>query len=619
MGRKIAKILDECLGRISQGESEETCLASFAGIRHQLEPLLHTALSISSLPRISPTDEFRKTSQARLMARLSLEATDRKAVALEQGVPLLDDLATAGQRLWQILIGVKKVAIPVTLALFLTIAISIGAFNFGSPPTVLASECTLSILSGDVAIQTPNAGAMQRGDDGMTLSVGTRIKTEPGSHALITFFDGSTIKLQPGTEIEIQKLESNSQETTTIVLKQWMGKTWSRVVKMADPGSRYEIETPSAYAIVRGTLFATEVDATGETTVATTEGLVSVIAQGEEVYLPPDQQTMVASGANPSAPFPSQRPSAEIVLNIGAPAVASVIDPTGASTGYLPEGLSFNQIPGSQSSLSAGSQVITIPHPDSGEYIIALRFVNDGTSNFEIKGTSDGQNAFSYTGNYGGSGESGWLIRLNLKVNNGLIVDSKINGIKPLSDEKPEKLVIAAAKTTGGNVSSKPSSNKEHGQPAPGGANGQNNDNQGNSNSQNNDNQGQGNSNSQNNDNQGQGNSNSQNNDNQRNGNGQDNDNQGNSNGQNNNNQGNGNSQNNDNQGNSQNNDNQRNGNGQDNDNQGNSNGQNNNNQGNGNGQDNDNQGNSNGQNNNNQGNGNSQNNDNQDNSNRKK
>jgi hypothetical protein len=71
---------------------------------------------------------------------------------------------------------------------------------------------------------------------------------------------------------------------------------------MVDSGSHYEIQTPSAVALVRGTRFLTEVSEAGETRVHTTEGLVSVTAQGGGVFVPAGEQTTVETGAAPSEP-----------------------------------------------------------------------------------------------------------------------------------------------------------------------------------------------------------------------------------------------------------------------------------------------------------------------------
>ncbi|MBI4329727.1 MAG: FecR domain-containing protein, partial [Chloroflexi bacterium] len=136
----------------------------------------------------------------------------------------------------------------------------------------------------------------------MRLVAGTGVRTSNASGAQLTFFDGSTLTLDPNTNIEIVQIDSDGRQADTILLKQWIGRTWSRVAKMLDPGSRYEIQTPTALAVVRGTLFSTEVDDAQRTRVQTSEGLVSVLAQSKEVYVPAGQETTVEPGLPPSEP-----------------------------------------------------------------------------------------------------------------------------------------------------------------------------------------------------------------------------------------------------------------------------------------------------------------------------
>ena len=47
MAKKLENIFNECLERILQGESLESCLASYPKEAAQLEPLLRTALGFS--------------------------------------------------------------------------------------------------------------------------------------------------------------------------------------------------------------------------------------------------------------------------------------------------------------------------------------------------------------------------------------------------------------------------------------------------------------------------------------------------------------------------------------------------------------------------------------------
>jgi len=209
MGTKLAKVLDECIARIRKDEIIETCLAQYAHVREQ-------------------------------------------AAKSGKKMRLPNKLAMAWQSVPCTFTPARKVAIPIALALLLTIGASFGAFNFLSPSPALNSQCTLSILNGSAEVQGPDSDNWEQGTDGMTLIAGTTIRTPLDSHALLTFFEGSTLKLDPGTDIEIQQAEYDDLQSTTIALKQWMGRTWSRIVIMTSPGSHYQIETPSASAIVRG-------------------------------------------------------------------------------------------------------------------------------------------------------------------------------------------------------------------------------------------------------------------------------------------------------------------------------------------------------------------------------
>ncbi|MFC1908707.1 FecR domain-containing protein [Chloroflexota bacterium] len=307
MGTKLDKVLDKCLARINSGEAISVCLAEYPHLHRQLVPLLHTALSIVTMPKLAPCDEFRRASKGRLMARLSEMLTQaEKSPRLRL---VTDGLGALWRGLGGTITGPARVAVPLTLVLVLALQ---GLYLFSTASSLASSSapaftslCTLSTSAGNVQLQASGSSTWQEVENGMTIETGSRIKTDPNSQALLTFFNGTTIKLEPGTDLVVKQVEGGAgNEPTIIVLKQWLGRTWSQVAKLAGPDSHYEIQTPSASALVRGTVFTTEVDETGATRVQTLEGLVSVSAQGDEVYLPAGQQTTVGIGTSPSEPAP---------------------------------------------------------------------------------------------------------------------------------------------------------------------------------------------------------------------------------------------------------------------------------------------------------------------------
>jgi hypothetical protein len=161
----------------------------------------------------------------------------------------------------------------------------------------------LSVAGGKVLVMKPGDTGWSSATAGMTLGVDYKIKTEVGGHATITFFEGSTIELDSSTEISLGGLNLDGT-ASHISIEQSLGKTISRVKKLVDPASGYEIQTPAAVASVRGTDFYVSVSGNGVTTVGSMEGLVAVSAQGVEVELMAGTRTTVSPGKTPGAPEP---------------------------------------------------------------------------------------------------------------------------------------------------------------------------------------------------------------------------------------------------------------------------------------------------------------------------
>jgi hypothetical protein len=166
-----------------------------------------------------------------------------------------------------------------------------------------APMAVLSTIDGDVFVLSGRAEQWSPGRVGKALGTKDRIKTTAGSHAAITFLEGSTIDLEADTEIALDELDTIGT-ARKIRIKQEVGQTLSRVKKLVDAASRYEIETRAAVAAVRGTTMYVSVARDGVTVVGNLEGLVSVFAQGVEVILPEGTRTTVNPGRLPNAPQP---------------------------------------------------------------------------------------------------------------------------------------------------------------------------------------------------------------------------------------------------------------------------------------------------------------------------
>jgi len=154
----------------------------------------------------------------------------------------------------------------------------------------------LSIAEGTVMVKRANTDAWVPAEAGMTLDEDDTIKTAEGGRALITFFEGSTIELEPGTEVRVIELGLTPDTgSTTVKLGQSIGRSISRVKKLTDSSSVYEVQTPTGVGAVRGSTMLVDVGPNGETIIRNLGGHVSVIFQGVEYPIPEFMQIIIPS------------------------------------------------------------------------------------------------------------------------------------------------------------------------------------------------------------------------------------------------------------------------------------------------------------------------------------
>ncbi|MFC1901226.1 FecR domain-containing protein, partial [Chloroflexota bacterium] len=437
-------ILEQCIEQLQKGSSLEDCLSQYPEHREKLEPLLRTAFRLNALEETKPSDEFITASKARVLNRIR-EVPVESRTARQRQNSLLDTLSNLVRDFIRYPVSLRRYAVPVAVALIIVAVVSVGQLFYFRPSTSLAAPCTLNVFTGNVEIREPGTDEWQYGTNRMVLEAGTVIKTQESSHAILTFFTGSaSIKLEPATELVIQQLD-NGDGAKTITLTQNTGKTWSFVGPSESPETMYKVDTPSASALAAGTLFTVEVDDDGATTVVTTEGKVKVKAQDSEVLLSSMQKVKVKRGEAVPAPSSIFPPGTEIIISADSGVAASITDPSGSSTGNLESGFSYNQITGSQSIVySDGPQIITIPEPVSGQYILLLSCEAPGTNKFSIKITSDDKEVVKYSVSLPENEQQLWLIHLNISVSNGVVENAEVGEIEVLKNKDIDDVVTVS-------------------------------------------------------------------------------------------------------------------------------------------------------------------------------
>jgi hypothetical protein len=162
----------------------------------------------------------------------------------------------------------------------------------------------ISYLYGNVVIT-------RRGDEtgieaakGDILKAGDRINTAEKSAASLRFADQSTLLVGESSEVVFDVLSSFQgvgMLDTRIRLQR--GRVENRITPFSRPESRYEIHTPAAVTVVRGTDFRVSSDLANDMTHSeVTEGQVQVTAQGATVSVVQGEGTRVISGEAPEPP-----------------------------------------------------------------------------------------------------------------------------------------------------------------------------------------------------------------------------------------------------------------------------------------------------------------------------
>jgi hypothetical protein len=357
--------------------------------------------------------------------------------------------------------NLTAVIILITIGIFL--AVDAGFFLYNPNRFTLSSPFgVLDIIRGNVLVLKKDALTWEKAGDGMILESGTRIKTATDADAVITFTRGTTTKLEPGTDLIIDKIEeSQGAQPYAVVLKQQSGKTWNQVDK-AEGKASFQIRTTSADITVHGTLFSAEVDETGKTTVQTTEGKVGVSAGGAEVQVAAGKMTEVKPHEQPSALMAIPQAKNELVITVNQPALGLIKNPSGASIGYLKSGAKVNQISGSSvSAIGESGQTIRICEPEPGDYLLTLRGITDGTGEISVEGYIGGKSTFLRLESCNITAAKDTLLKLHYDVIDGLLLrtDDSDQGIaagkvalasvldEPATDVKSAKIQPAPADT----------------------------------------------------------------------------------------------------------------------------------------------------------------------------
>lgn len=239
----------------------------------------------------------------------------------------------------------------VVLVALVVLIVGAGVFLYFPRGSVVeaVNAAVLAVLNADVEAQRGGEPGFEPALDGDVFATGDLLRADAEGRAVLTFFDGSTLSVEPNSNVRVVSLVKTADGGIQLTIEQTLGRTWASVADLATADSQFEIRTPSMVATVRGTAFETLVEKTPDgksvTTVKTGEG--EVVVQGEAggvVTVPAGQQVEVEQGRPAPAGTEPQPPTPRLRFAAPAGVVYVVIDPRGLRCG-VSAGKAERQVP----------------------------------------------------------------------------------------------------------------------------------------------------------------------------------------------------------------------------------------------------------------------------------
>lgn len=275
--------------RISEGEQGLNAAGSAAlPGDEEINSLVSLAASIRELPHPEPDAAAARHEKRRILAAA------RKKDQKQNSFGWSRNGGFTGQ--WMVLPAVAGAALLVLMIFVL----ATGAGIYFSGPRG-ANAAALSAVTGIVEVQDGDGG-WTPAPDGYRIKSGQRLRTAADSQAMLTFFDGTQVTLDPNTDLVLSNIAGDWGKKLQVAMIQNDGVTSHQVVPLQGADALYNVMTPSGEASVKGTSFKVLVEETGSSVFSVDSGAVLVSNNGEEAILAAGQGVETELGQPISAP-----------------------------------------------------------------------------------------------------------------------------------------------------------------------------------------------------------------------------------------------------------------------------------------------------------------------------
>lgn len=264
------------------------------------------------------------------------------------------------------------------------------------PTAVVTATATLSVLADPVKLIPAGSTESHVAKDGMSLNIGDRILTGTQATALVTFLDGSTLTVQPDSDVEV-KMADVSDESSHISIQINLGTVWARVVSLVDPHSNFSLESNTATATVHDGLIGGRQTSdhsficwtmAGDFLVKDRKGqLLVTLKPGEKTKVQDDQD----SGRQPFAVNHST-----LKVTASPNLLPLILMPDNFRvTGFVAPGLEVNQVFGSRTGIEGyGTRTIEVPAGVPGPFTLIVEGKADAMYTVTVEGFHKGTQVY---------------------------------------------------------------------------------------------------------------------------------------------------------------------------------------------------------------------------------
>ena len=272
----------------------------------------------------------------------------------------------------------------------------------GMPASVRAEErgpaATLTVLSAPVERAGAGEERPAAAASGADLAVGDRVVTGPEGRALITFLDGSTVTVEPASEVTVRQAEMEGREVSRLRVLIIVGTVWARVAGWLGGRGTVTLESNTYSATAHDGLIGAQQDKAGTFVCWTRAGNLEVTGpSGVAARLEPGQKVTIApDAAARTESFAVNRSTLEI--STAGPVLPLVtMSDRARRAGFVVPGIDVNQVFGSLTTGPRdGKRLIEVPAGVSGPFVVRLTAVGDGPFTVTIVGRHQGAETYRY-------------------------------------------------------------------------------------------------------------------------------------------------------------------------------------------------------------------------------